>query len=214
MSRFAQTDYNMIRKAEKSGIETHVADPDEGLAVGIWRVYNETPIRQERGFPHYGVSLADVRKSVFLAVNSTFIGAYLQQELAGFIQLVHGDNITIISQILSLQKHWDKAISNALVANAVEFCAGKGVKWLMYGRMGNHPTLDNFKLNNGCVKHELFRYYIPLTRKGKLAAKLGLQRDFKDILPESVKYPLMPAYNWISREKMRIKIRSTPNPTV
>ncbi len=205
---------NMIRKAEKSWIETHVAEQDEGLAVGIWRIYNETPIRQERGFPHYGASLADVRNSVFSAVNSTFIGAYLQQELAGFIQLVHGDNITIISQILSLQKHWDKAVNNALVAKAVEFCAGKGVKWLMYGRVGNHPNLDTFKLNNGCVKYELFRYYIPLTRKGKLATKLGLQRDFKDILPESVKYPLMPVYNWISREKMRIRIRSTQNPAV
>ena len=35
---------NMIRKAEKSGVETRVAEPDEKLAEGIWRIYNESPI--------------------------------------------------------------------------------------------------------------------------------------------------------------------------
>ncbi len=33
---------------------------------------------------------------------------------ARFIQLVHDENITIKSRILSLQKHWDKAANNAL----------------------------------------------------------------------------------------------------
>jgi hypothetical protein len=45
----------------------------------------------------------------------------------------------------------------------------QGAKWIMYGRKGNHPTLDNFKQNNGCVKFELTRYYVLLTRKGKIA---------------------------------------------
>jgi hypothetical protein len=35
-------------------------------------------------------------------------------------------NITIIPQILSLQKHWDKAVNNALVAKAIQVCASKG----------------------------------------------------------------------------------------
>jgi hypothetical protein len=190
---------NMIRKAEKSGIKTEIAEPNEKLAKGIWEIYNETPIRQERGFPHYGTLLKDVRKNMLSLQNSTYIGAHFQDELAGFIRLIQGDNITFIDQILSLQKHWDKAVNNALVAKAVEVCADKDIKWLMYGRMGNHPTLDNFKLSNGCVKLELTRYYIPLTRKGKIAAKLGLHREIKDMLPQSMKYPLIPIYNWISR---------------
>ena len=104
---------NIIRKAEKSGISTSIAQPDEKLAEGIWKIWNETPIRQDRGFPHYGTSLEEVRKILRLMQNCTHIGAYLQGELVGFIQLVHGDNITIISQILSMQKHRDKAINNA-----------------------------------------------------------------------------------------------------
>jgi hypothetical protein len=196
---------NMIRKAERSEIKTTAAEPSEKLAEGIWRIYNETPIRQERSFPHYGTPLETLKESVLSPQNRTYIGAYLQDELVGFIQLVHGDNIARIAQILSMQKHWDKAVNNALMAKAVEVCAANGVKNIMYGRMGNHPTLDNFKQNNGCVKFELTRYYVLLTRKGKIAAQLGLHREMKDVLPQSVKYRLIPVYNWISRTQTRIK---------
>jgi hypothetical protein len=201
---------NMIRKAEKSGTTTRIAEPNEKLAEGIWKIYNETPIRQERGFPHYGVSLKAVTDSVLSTRDCVYIGAYLQDELVGFIQLVQGDNIAIVSQILSMQKHWDKALNNALVAKAVEVCATRKIRWLMYGRMGNHPTLDDFKQNNGCVRFLLTRYFIVLTGKGRLAARLGLHREMKDALPLWLKRPLFPVYNWVSRTRMRIKTRSMP----
>jgi hypothetical protein len=139
--------------------------------------------------------------------NSTYICAHIQDEVVGFIQLIHGDNIAVISQILSLQKHWDKAVNNALIAKTVEVCGNKGISWVMYGRMGNHPSLDKFKQNNGFTQFKLTRYYIPLTQKGKLATKLGLHREVKDVLPQSIKYPLIPVYNWISRTKMKVKLR-------
>jgi hypothetical protein len=196
---------NMVRKAEKSGVTTKVSVADEELAEGFWKIYNETPIRQGRAFPHYGVTLETVKRRVLSSENSTFIGAYLEDELVGFIQLVHGDNIAIISQILSLQAQWDKAVNNALLAKAIEVCANQQVKWLMYGRMGNHPSLDRFKQNHGFTKFSLTRYYVPLTRKGKIATKLGLHREFKDVLPQSIKYALIPIYNWISRTKTKTK---------
>ena len=59
----------------------------------------------------------------------------------------------------------------------------------MYGRIGNHPSLDRFKENNGFVKFPITRYYVPLTRKGKLAIRLGLHREFKDALAEFCKVP-------------------------
>jgi hypothetical protein len=73
----------------------------------------------------------------------------------------------------------------------------------MYGRMGNHPSLDRFKQNHGFTKFSLTRYYVPLTAKGRIAAKLGLHREFKDALPQSIKYKLIPVYNWISRTKTK-----------
>jgi len=195
---------NMIRKADKSGIRIEITEPSEALAEGIWKIYNETPIRQGRAFPHYGQSLESVRELV-ASTKGTFIAAYLQNELVGFIQLVHGDRITIISQILALQKHSDKAVNNDLIAKTVNFCASKGCRWLMYARMGNHPSLDNFKLNNGFRRFEISRYYVPVTQKGHAAMRMGLHKDTKDILPERIKYLLIPVYNWVSRVKIRLK---------
>ena len=196
---------NMVRKAEKSGVKVNLVEPTDRLAEGIWKIYNETPIRQERAFSHYGESLELVRRHMYEAKNNTFIGAYLEEELVGFIQILYGDNVVIISNILSLQQHWDKSLNNALIAKVVELCLSKGQKWLMYGRIGNHPSLDKFKENNGFVKFPITRYYVPITSKGRLAIRLGLHKDLKDALPNFVKYPLIPVLNWISRAKVKIK---------
>lgn len=196
---------NMVRKAEKSGIKTEVVEPSEKLAEGIWKIYNETPIRQERAFPHYGTSLQTVKRSLLSTKEYTFIGSFFEGELTGFIQLVHGDETAVISQILSLQKHFDKAVNNALIAKALELCANRKITWVMYGRMGNHPSLDKFKQSNGFSKFPINRYYVRITRKGRIAVRMGLHREAKDALPEPLKSALIPVYNWISRNKTRIK---------
>jgi hypothetical protein len=197
---------NMVRKAEKAGVRTEVVEPSEKLAEGIWKIYNETPIRQERAFPHYGLSLQSVRTGVLPTRNSTFIGAFFQDELAGFVQLVNGDNIAIVSQILALQKYGDKAVNNVLLAKAVEVTASKQVQWLMYGRMGNHPSLDSFKQSNGFTKFSLTRYYIPLTKRGRLLTRLGMHKEMKDALPQAVKDRIIPVFNWVSRTKMKARL--------
>jgi hypothetical protein len=200
---------NMVRKAEKSGLKVEVVEPSDELAEGILRIYNETPIRQGRAFSHYGWSLESVKNMVFNTKNCTFIAAYLENELAGFIQLVYGDNLVVTTQILSLQKHWDKAVNNVMLAKAVEICAKNNHKWLMYGRMGggNHPSLDKFKENNGFVSYPLNRYYVILSRKGKIAVKLGLHQPLKDRLPKSVKSKVISLYNFVSRTKIKLKHR-------
>ncbi len=196
---------NMVRKAEKSGVKTEVAEQSEKLAEGIWKIYNETPIRQERAFPHYGMPMQTVKRSMLSTKDYTFIGSFFEGELAGFIQLVDGDKTAVISQILSLQKHFDKAVNNALIAKALELCTNKKITWVMYGRMGNHPSLDKFKQSNGFSKFPINRYYVPITRKGRIAVRMGLHREAKDSLPEPLKSALIPVYNWISRNKTRIK---------
>lgn len=196
---------NMIRKAEKEGVKIAVSELDDKFIEGISKIYNETPIRQGRAFSHYNMPLDKVAWNMRLFPNSTFIGAYLGEELVGFIQLIHGDQITVISQILSMQKHWDKSLNNALLAKAVEVCADKGERWLMYGRIGNHPSLDRFKESNGFTKYPISRFYMSLTRKGKLAMKLGLQRELKNSLPDSTKKVLIPIVNWASRTKVKLR---------
>jgi hypothetical protein len=92
-----------------------------------------------------------------------------------------------------------------LLAKAVEVCVANGERWLMYGRIGNHPSLDKFKDNNGFIKYPITRYYAPITSKGKLAIKMGLHRELKDAMPNSIKYLLLPAVNWVSRTKTKAK---------
>jgi hypothetical protein len=77
----------------------------------------------------------------------------------------------------------------------------------MYGRIGNHPSLDRFKENNGFKKFPIARYYIPISGKGKLAVRLGVHRELKDSLPEFMKNRLIPTSNWVSRSKVRAKLR-------
>jgi hypothetical protein len=197
---------NMIRKAEKSGVKTRIVMFSDTFAEGVWRIYNETPIRQGRAFSHYGRKLETVKATLaYCTGDTTFIGAYLDGDLVGFVMLAHGDQIAVMAQILSLQKHWDKAVNNALVAKAVEVCAEKNFPWLMYGRIGNHPSLDTFKESNGFSKWVLSRYYIPLTSKGRIVAKLGLHREAKDVLPQRLKGPLIPLFNWVSRTKIQMR---------
>lgn len=207
---------NMVRRAEKNGVTVTVVQPDEKLAEGIWKIYNETPIRQNSAFPHYGEPLQTVTGNMLKAKNSTFIGAFLQEELAGFIQIIHGDNIAITSQILSMQKYWDKALNNALLAKAVEVCASNGTRWLMYGRIGNHPSLDKFKESNGFAKFPITRYYVPITWRGKVAVRLGLHRELQDALPQWLKNaipqalqgPLVTVSKLSEKKKTRLKLYS------
>ncbi len=196
---------NKARQAEKKGVTLREVPFDDALVRGIWEIYNECPIRQGRAFSHYGARLEDVTAGVRASKDSTFIGAYFQNELVGFIQLVHGDDLTIISQILSLQAFWEKAVNNALVAKAIAICAEKQIRWVMYGRMGNHPSLDAFKQSNCFEKFSFPRYYVPITKKGQTGIKLGLQKDLKDALPNWIKGPLFPMVSWISRTKAKAK---------
>jgi hypothetical protein len=201
---------NMVRKAEKSGVKTDLVESNPKFAEGVWKIYNETPIRQGRAFSHYGQPLENVRSYFQRAKSHKYVSAVFEGKLVGFVELVYGDNIAILSQILSLQSHWDKGVNNALVAKAVEVCAAQQIQWIMYGRMGNHPSLDCFKESNGFTKFVLTRYYVPLTQKGRVATRLGLHRQLKDILPQSLKEPLFPLFSWVSRTKMRFRLKIHP----
>ena len=89
---------NMVRRAEKAGIETKVTEPDENFIEGVWKIYNETPIRQGRPFPYYGITKQSTENILKLTPGATFIGAFFQGEVVGFLQLIQGDNIKIVGR--------------------------------------------------------------------------------------------------------------------
>ncbi len=176
----------MVRKANNSGIEVRVAKLDDEFVKGISDVYNETPIRQGRIFPHYNDSLEKVRKENGTYIDrSVYIGAFYRNEFIGFARIVFEDDFTDILQLLSKISHRDKGVSNALIAKIVAVCAERGYEYIAYGDWDS-GGLGDFKQHNGFVKMDLPRYYIPLNWIGAVALRLGMHRRFTELLPAKI----------------------------
>lgn len=184
---------NKIRKAAKTGVLVREVPFDDALIQGISAIYDETPIRQEKRFPHYGEDLETVRriKATFLD-RSIFLGAFFEGSLIGFAKLVTDEDRSQAApmHILSMVRHRDKCPMNALIAQAVQSCAGRGIPYLWYGKISyGRKHLDNlaaFKQHNGFEKVELPRYWVPLTVAGRMALRLGLHHSISDWIPEPV----------------------------
>jgi hypothetical protein len=182
---------NVIRKAEKKGIEIRMSAFDEELVKGITDIFNETPIRQGRPFTHYGQSYDSVKDEMADNINrSDFIGAYLNDILVGFIKIIYAGPYAMTVEILSMIEHRDKSPTNALVAKAVELCEEKKIPYLVYAKWPLGP-LAEFKKNNGFHKIDLPRYYVPLTVKGKIALKWNLHHGIKELIPEKQRKQLI-----------------------
>lgn len=181
---------NMIRKAEKKGVTLREVPFDEALIRGVHAIYNEAPIRQGRRFPHYGKDLDTVRRMTgTFPERSIFIGAFFDGELIGFAKLVIDEKCTQagVMHLLSLHRHWDKAPTNALLAQAVRSCAERKVPNLVYGQFSHGKregdSLADFKKHNGFQKIEVPRYYVPLTLTGRVALRLGLHHTLMEWIP-------------------------------
>jgi hypothetical protein len=180
-----------VRKAAKSGVEVKAVPYDDALVRGIVDIYNETPIRQGKKFWHYGKSFEAVKKetSTYLE-RSEFVGAYVENELIGFVKMLYVDSRATIIHILSKEQHAEKKPTNALIAKAVEICAQKGMTAFQYCKYvygGNEgSSLTEFKRRNGFERVDYPRYYVPLSGTGKLVLKLKLHHGIFHLLPETM----------------------------
>ena len=181
---------NKIRKAQKKGVVVRSTDFDDRLVHGMTLIFNETPIRQGRRFSHYGKDFETIKRqfSRFLFREEIF-GAYLGDELVSFIFLADAGRYAFLGQIISKIACRDLAPNNALLAKAVERCAERGFPYLVYA-LWLDDSLGGFKRSNGFQRFDLPRYFVPLTKKGKLALKFGLHRGWKGAVPEQLRRPL------------------------
>jgi hypothetical protein len=184
---------NKAKQAEKKGVVVREVPFDDALVRGIWEIYNECPVRQERRFPHYGKSLEAVHKmSATFLDSSIFLGAFDADKLVGFVKLTADDTWTQagVMHILSMLSYRDKAPTNALVMQAVRSCADRGISYLVYANFGYgkklRSSLSDFKERNGFQRVDIPRYYVPLTRWGSLAFAMGLHQRLAERVPEPV----------------------------
>jgi hypothetical protein len=184
---------NRARQAEKRGVVLREVPFDDALLQGICDIYNETPVRQGKPFPHYGMTLEKAHRyaGTFLE-RSIFIGAFLGEQMIGFGKMVTDETQTqaCLIHLLSMVQHKEKAPTNALIAQAVRSCASRGVPYLVYEHFAygkkQGDSLSHFKEVNGFERMDVPRYYVPLTGLGKAAFRFGLHRRLIDHLPESV----------------------------
>jgi hypothetical protein len=149
-------------------------------------IFNETPLRQERPYLHYGKDFQTVKRQFARYLfRERLFGAYLGDQLVGFIMLGEAGSYTYLGQIISLMAHRDKSPTNALMAKAVEDCAERGCPLLVYALWPRGP-LREFKRHNGFECVRVPRYNIPLNGSGAIAIRLGLHRDLADRLPETM----------------------------
>lgn len=204
---------NRARQAEKKGVVIREIPFDDTLVKGIWEIYNESPLRQGRPFPHYGKDLKTVyAESATFLDSSFFIGAFLGERLIGFVKLTTDQSGTRanLMNILSLIEHRDKAPTNALIAHSVRACEVRGIQQLVYQRFayGSKQTdgIMKFKQVNGFQRVDLPRYYVPLTPLGWVAFRLGLHHRLVDHLPESLAGKLRQLRNsWYGRKLQTVK---------
>ena len=205
---------NKAKQAERKGVTFREVPFGNSLLQGICKIYNECPIRQGRPFPHYGMDLAKAREyaGTFLD-RSAYIGAYLGDEMIGFIKLTTDSSRTQadLVHILSMVEQRDKAPTNALIAQAVRYCAKQGIRYLVYDNFsyGNkqRDSLSEFKERNGFQRIHVPRYYIPLTRLGSVALRLGAGHfRLIDHLPEPLIAKLRDLRNdWYTRRMQTLR---------
>src|SRR5437773_3320711 len=167
-----------------------MASFDDTFVRGMTSIFNETPIRQVRRFLHYGKDFETIKRqfSRFLFREEIF-GAYLAEDLVGFIFLADAGRCAFLGQIISKIACRDLAPNNALLAKAVERCAEKGFQYLVYA-LWLDDSLGEFKRSNGFQRFDVPRYFVPLTPIGKLALKVGLHRGWRETVPKQIRIPL------------------------
>jgi hypothetical protein len=199
---------NRARQAEKKGVTFREVPFGELLIRGICGIYNETPVRQGKAFPHYGMTPEQAHDyaGTFLD-QSVYVGAFVGDTMIGFIKLTMDENRNqaCMVHILSMIQHNDKAPTNALIAQAVRYCAEHKVAYLVYEHFhyGNKQgdSLSHFKEVNGFQRVDLPRYYVPITALGRMALRLGLHHRLADRIPPSMADKLREWRKaWYSRE--------------
>jgi hypothetical protein len=185
-----------VRRAERRGVVVRSVPFSDELVSGIERIYNETAVRQGRRFWHFGKDFGSVKaENGTYGERSEFIGAFLRDELIGFVKIVYVDDIAILIQIISMDQQRDKRPMNALLAQTVEVCARRRISLLVYGKYSygrkKESSLAEFKRRNGFEELRFPRYYVPLGAKGKLAIMSGLHLGVSNLVPSGIVWFLL-----------------------
>jgi hypothetical protein len=185
-----------LRRARREGVAVRAVAYTDDFVRGIKELYDETPVRQGKRFWHYGKSFDSIKEiHGTYQDRAEYIGAYLGEELIGFVKMVYVDNFAKTMHVISKERHFHKRPTNALIAKAVEICSDRGLSHFIYGEY-NFPgkgknSLTDFKRHHGFEEVRYPRYFVPLTAKGKLALRLNAHRGVQRHMPAAITHFLL-----------------------
>ena len=181
---------SQIRKARSEGVEVREVPYDDDFVRGMTQIFNESPVRQNRPFWHYGKDFDTVKQQFSRYLyRERMIGAYYQGQMIGFMMLCDAGAFALTGQVLSSLAHRDKSTNFLLVDKAVELCEAHGLGHLVYFHWTD-DSLSEFKRRCGFEKTEVPRYHVPLNAQGRLALRLGIHKGWKAALPPGLKESL------------------------
>jgi hypothetical protein len=180
-----------LRRSRREGVEVKCCSFDDELAMHVKSLYDETPVRQGRPFWHYGKSADEIKKDIGAYVDrSDFLGAFVGDELVGFLKLVYVGDIAKTMYVITKESHFRNRPANALLGHAIKRCAERGVRYFNYGQYEYPGKRDNslteFKRRHGFERFDFPRYYVPMTLIGRAYLSLGLHRGLKRLIPAPV----------------------------
>lgn len=177
-----------IKQAKKRGIDVRLEEFNDDLVRAIMSIQNENPIRQGRRFYHYGKTFDQVKRDHGSYLDSCdFLCAFRGHQMLGFLKLIYRGTIASIMQINSKLEHQYLRPTNALLDKAVQVCASKGIRHLIYGDFNywnkRESTLRDFKVRNGFEEMRVPTYYVPITAWGSICVRTRLYRGLFGVLP-------------------------------
>jgi hypothetical protein len=175
---------NKVRKAAKLGVELREESLSDELIRQIMGIYNDSPLRRGKPFWHYGKDFDTVKRELSEDLHRcTFVTAYADGELIGFIKLLLLDRYARTTLILDKQSRREKSPMNSLVSKVVEICAERKIPYFIYSiwRRGDH---GQFQASVGFLRTPVPEYFVPLTVQGRVALGLNLHRGIRGWIPE------------------------------
>jgi hypothetical protein len=190
-SQIPATTRRNVRASEKRGVTVRACQYDDSYVRGIKAIFDETPVRAGRRYWHYGKDLEVVRaENSTYEQRSTFLGAFIEDVMVGYVKVVWDARTAAIMQILSITTARDQRVNNAMMAEVVKEACRRGITHLVYESFDygkkSGDSLTRFKQSNGFQRMDVPRYFVPLTRKGEIALRLGLHRDLRGRIPEPI----------------------------
>jgi len=179
-----------VRRSERKGVIIKRVELDNKIIKGIQEIYNETRIRRGTINRHYGMSFEQTKQANITYLDrSYFIGAFLGEELIGFIKLVttKTKNFARTMGIEGKIKYRGIGYMHALLAEAVKICEEENIPYIVYGKFvygsKGPDSLTMFKVYSGFQKMEVPRYYVPISMRGRVLFKIGLHKPLIEIIP-------------------------------